>query len=282
MTAWTLTGSGALELFGDTHTPTGEAKVCVVLLHGYMGYKDYGFLPVLAERVAGLGAVVHRFNFAYSGMTNNIVSFERADLFAQQTWNSQVFDTLRVLDAVGGGRLDGKGLPLVLVGHSRGGATALLTAGRHAGRGDIDAVVTLAAPDSCCSMSAEAQRAWLESGFLDVKSNRTGQAMTILSRWLEDQIADPAGHDLPARTADIRVPVVAVHGSEDPSVAVECAARIAAAARDGRSVLIPGTNHVFDMPNPPVAGGSESAGLVGVVNAIASLLGQVTDNNIGS
>lgn len=278
MTAWTLTGSGGLELFGDTHEPKGEARACVVLLHGYLGYKDYGLLPVLADRLAGLGAVVHRFNFAYSGMTNNIAVFERADLFAQQTWNSQVFDTLRVLDAMGGGRLAGKGLPTVLVGHSRGGATALLAAGRHAGRGDIDAVVTLAAPDSCCSLSAEAQRAWLESGFVDVTSGRTGQSMTVLSRWLEDQIADPAGHDLLARAGDIRVPVVAVHGQADPTVPVACGARIAAAAQNGRFVEVAGANHVFDMPNPPVAGGPESVGFRCAMETIASVLADLTDN----
>lgn len=281
MTGWTLTGSGGHALFGDTHEPGGQPRVCVVLLHGYLGYKDYGLIPVLGDRLAARGAVVHRFNFAYSGMTNATASFERPDLFAQQTWNSQVYDTLCVLGAVRAGRLAGAGLPVVLVGHSRGGATALLTAGRHAGRSGgelVDAVVTLAAPDACCTMGRAEQRHWLEAGTLEVRSGRTGQTMSLHSRWLEEQIADPAGHDLLGRAADIRAAVVAIHGDADETVPPESAERIAGAARKGRAVMIAGANHVFGMPNPPVSGGEDSPGFSRAVRAVQSLLGEVTDN----
>jgi pimeloyl-ACP methyl ester carboxylesterase len=280
MTAWTLTGSGGLELFGDTHHPPrgADPRACVVLLHGFLGYKDYGFLPPLAARLAARGSVVHRFNFAHSGMTNDHETFARPDLFALQTWNAQVYDTLCVLAAIRGGRISGAGLPLVLAGHSRGGATALLTAGRHPGRLGLDAVVTLAAPDTCCSLDEPAQRAWLASGVHDVRSNRTGQALTILSRWLEDQIADPAGHDLLARAGDVRVPVVAIHGDADPSVPPASASRIAAAAAGGRAVLVPGTNHIFELPNPPVRGGPETPGFVAMADAVQAIVGEVADN----
>jgi uncharacterized protein len=280
--SWSLPGSGALPLFGDTDLPTGEPRACVVFLHGYMGYKDYGFIPVLGRRLAERGAVVHRFNFAFSGMTNNTESFERADLFAQQTWNAQVYDTLCVLDGVQGGRLAGKGVPLILLGHSRGGVAAILTAGRHGDRAGLDAVVTMAAPDTGCSMDSASQQAWLASGVLDVRSNRTGQEMAILSRWLEEQIADPAGHSVLGQASHIQVPLLAVHGQADETVSPASATRIAKSAPNGRSALISEANHVFNMPNPPEPGVSPSPAFEELSRQIEGFLSDLTDNKFGS
>ncbi len=279
---WILPGSGALPLYGDTDLPTGTPRACVVFPHGYMGYKDYGFIPVLARRLANRGAAVHRFNFAFSGMTNNTESFERADLFAQQTWNAQVYDTLCVLDAVKGGQLVGQGLPMILLGHSRGGVAAILTAGRHGDRAGLDAVVTMAAPDTGCSMDAASQQAWLASGVLDVRSNRTGQEMAILSRWLEEQIADPEGHHVLGQAGKIAVPLLAVHGQADETVAPKSAARIAEAAPNGRSALIPEANHVFNMPNPPKPGEASSDMFEALAAEIEVFLGELTDNKFTS
>ncbi len=277
--SWILPGSGALPLYGDTDLPTGTPRACVVFLHGYMGYKDYGFIPVLGRRLAHWGAVVHRFNFAFSGMTNNVETFERVDLFAQQTWNAQVYDTLCVLEGVNGGRLIGQGLPLILLGHSRGGVAALLTAGRHGQRSGLGAVVTMAAPDTGCSMDAASQQAWLASGVLDVRSNRTGQEMAILSRWLEEQIADPSGHDVLGQAGKIAVPVLAVHGQADETVGPESAARIAESARNGRCALIPEANHVFNMPNPPEQGASLSSEFEAAAITVEGFLGEMADND---
>jgi len=279
---WILPGSGALPLYGDTDRPAGTPRACIVFLHGYMGYKDYGFIPVLGRRLADWGAVVHRFNFAFSGMTNNIESFERADLFAQQTWNAQVYDTLCVIDAVKGGRLGGQGVPMVLMGHSRGGVAAILTAGRHGERAGLDAVVTIAAPETSCSMDARAQQAWLASGVLDVRSNRTGQEMAILSRWLEEQIADPAGHRVLGQARQIQIPVLTTHGQADETVDPQSVKHIAEAAPNGRTTLIPDANHVFNMPNPPEPGGRASEVFEVLFSAIEGFLGEMTDNKFAS
>ncbi|MCL4221085.1 MAG: hypothetical protein KJZ65_06920 [Phycisphaerales bacterium] len=94
--AWCIPGSNGLDLLGDTDVPERTPRACVVLLHGFMGYKDYGFIPLLGAHLAASGVLVHRFNFAHSGVTNQITRFERTDLFARQTWNAQVHDTLCV------------------------------------------------------------------------------------------------------------------------------------------------------------------------------------------
>ena len=113
-----------------------------IAIHAY--HSDYGMFPLMAETLSRAGMVAHRFNFSCSGMTNAFETFARSDLFERDTWNQQVGDARRVIGAVASGEIAGRGLPMVLIGHSRGGVTAILTAGRHAGELDLAGAVTYA------------------------------------------------------------------------------------------------------------------------------------------
>ncbi|MCR9076980.1 MAG: hypothetical protein NXI07_13155, partial [bacterium] len=99
-TAFTIINEHGLEILGDTHVPAGDPIACALLLHGFKGYKDYGFIPLLAHDLCERGVLVHRFNFSTSGMTNDIETFARPDLFELDTWTRQVDDVRRVVRAV--------------------------------------------------------------------------------------------------------------------------------------------------------------------------------------
>lgn len=278
---WCIPGSEGLDLLGDTDVPEQSPRACVVLLHGFLGYKDYGFIPVLGSHLASRGVVVHRFNFAHSGMTNHIERFERTDLFERQTWNAQVRDTMCVCEAIGEGRLPGAGLPLVVAGHSRGGVTAILCAGRHREQLGLAGVVTLAAPAQCCELSDREQEDWLASGVRTVRSARTGQEMPIASAWLEQQLADPGAHDVLLQARRVGVPMLVVHGTADETVPAGAAGAIARAAGErARVCLIPAGNHVFGMPNPPDRAKSLSTAFVGAAEAIEGFVSACADKSL--
>ena len=255
--SWGIPGSGGETILGNTHRPDTDARGVVLIVHGFLGYKDYGMFPVLARSFARAGFIAHRFNLSHSGMTNEAETFARPDLFERDTWAKQVADVLAVVEAVRGGRLDGAGLPMFLFGHSRGGDTCLLAAARMS---DDDrppqAVVTASAPASLCTMAESQQQQLLEQGFLEHKSNRTGQTLRIGRTWLSEQLDDPAAHDLCARVGSIACPILFVHGEADPTVPASHAERLVEAARRGggdREValcLIPGADHGFCTPNP--------------------------------
>ena len=281
-TSWTLPGAAGQAILGNTHhpDPSGEARGAVLILHGFLGYKDYGMFPRIAGRIAEDGFIAHRFNFSHSGMTEEIATFARPDLFADDTWSRQVVDVNAVRSAVVEGRLSGAGRPLILLGHSRGGVTALLTAGRQAiGREGTDlplnGLVTIAAPDTTCRLSPEEQDAMLSRGFLEVASSRTGQLLRINADWLREQRSDPDGHDLQALIAATRLPLLIVHGSTDPTVHPRCAEQIAAAAGP-EAVLrfIADADHVFNTPNPFPAGAPESPQLSELISTILTFCRQ--------
>jgi len=254
MSEWVIDGSEGLDLFGQTDPPSGavEARAVAIIVHGFKGYMDYGMFPSIARRLSNEGVIAHRFNLAHSGMTRNTATFERPELFALDTWRHQVEDVMSVVRAVRAGTLDGSGLPLALIGHSRGGVTSLLTAGRYADElRELKAVVTINAPDNCCSMTEAQKDQLLEEGSIESPSARTGQALTIDKRWLQDQLDHPQEHDLPLQVSRIRSRVMVIHGDSDQTVSPVCAMAISSAlARTTEPILVPGGDHVLNTPNP--------------------------------
>lgn len=254
---WTITGADELPIFGDWHAPTdlAAARGVVLLLHGFLGYKDYGMFPYLAKRFAQAGFIAHRFNFSHSGMTNDVERFERIDHFQRDTWNKQVFDVNAVLDAIRAERLPGAGVPYVLFGHSRGGVTAILTAGRRymEDRKPLPSgVITASAPSETCRFQQGIQQQLLEQGYYDVKSNRTGQMLRVGRQWLVEQREDPEAHDVAAHVEALQCPLLVIHGSDDPTVQIKDAEELASFAARGSVTLsvIAGADHTFNTPNP--------------------------------
>jgi pimeloyl-ACP methyl ester carboxylesterase len=253
MRTWTVPGPEGRQIVGNTHPAAGDASGGHVLIaHGFKGYKDYGFFPWLAEEVSRSGVDVHRFNFSCSGMDHGSGPFDES-AFLQDTWNRQVEDLVHLLQCLQDGTL-GDGGDVLLAGHSRGGVSSLLTAGRHAGTpvvSNLHGVVSLASPSACLSMEASVRDRLLAEGSLSSPSSRTGQELRIGRGFLQEQLDDPEGHDLLRQVGAITVPLVVVHGTDDSSVDVSAVDAISEASTSTcRTYLIEGANHVFNTPNP--------------------------------
>ncbi|MFG0284628.1 MAG: alpha/beta hydrolase [Phycisphaerales bacterium JB039] len=250
---WSIAGSGGEAILGNTHAPGSSARGVAIIVHGFLGYKDYGMFPAIATAFAEAGWIAHRINLSHSGMTDDIQTFGRPDLFERDTWNRQRADVQAVIAAIEAGRIPGAGLPLALFGHSRGGVTVLRAAAQRFDEGlsPLPAgVITVAAPDTCCSLDGAAKEAMRQRGYHEVVSNRTGQTLRLGRDWLAEQEADPEGHDVPGAAAKVVCPLLVAHGAEDPTVPPFAARAIAGAAPDGRLLLIDGGDHVMNTPNP--------------------------------
>lgn len=279
---WSIAGSGGEAILGNTHLPAGGGGAgavvgVVVIVHGLLGYKDYGMFPAIATAFARAGWIAHRINLSHSGMTDEMETFARPDLFARDTWNRQREDVQAVIAAIASDRLAGAGRPLVLFGHSRGGVTVIRGAAERFERRLEPApagVITVAAPDRCCSLSAQDRERMLQRGFLEIRSNRTGQTLRVDRAWLDEQLADPAGHDVLAAAGQVACPMLVAHGAEDPTVPPAAARAIASAAQQGGLLMIEGGDHVLNTPNPFAAEGAMSPQLESLVtNSIRFLEG---------
>jgi pimeloyl-ACP methyl ester carboxylesterase len=271
---WSIPGARGETILGTAHVPPAP-RGTVLVAHGFKGYKDYGFIPVLAAACAAAGFVTHRFNFSHSGMTDAIDSFARPDLFERDTWNTQVEDLDAIGAAVADGRLAaGPGTP-VLFGHSRGGVSVLLAAGRRAaaGRAQPAAVITAAAPDRCNSLSPEQEAQLLADGRLPSPSSRTGQTLYVGRDFLDEQRADPEAFDLLRVVGAIACPVLVAHGTVDETVPADAARTLAKTLGDRATLrLIDGANHVFNCANPAPPGAERGRELAELIDAVLAHL----------
>jgi len=256
---------------GSVHVPAddpGGALPVLLVLHGFKGYQDYGFFPYLTQRLADSGLAAVRFNFSHSGIDDDPSTFGRPDLFERDSWSKQLADVQAVIAAAGGNRLPHaeRMAPsrLALLGHSRGGVTALLTAGSDA---RVGAVISLSAPASA-DMPEYERNIIREQGSIVSPSSRTGQELRIGRAWVEDLDHNAAQLDLPAAVGRITAPLMIVHGTADESVPVACAHQIASAYLGvPEMLLLDGAGHTFNCVNPFAGPSPALDNLIGAASA---------------
>ena len=248
-----ITGADGGPLRGEIRATSVEAtRPAVVIAHGFKGFKDWGMFPHLAGRIAQAGITAVSFNFSGSGVGEDGQNFNEPDRFAHDTYTRQLSDLSEILRRLTEARLiPGLVRPskIGLIGHSRGGGVAVLTA---AERNDIAALVTWAAISKTRRWSAEDIRRWRKDGKLDVVNTRTGEVLPLATDILDDLDRDTAGRlDIAKAAARVKCPWLIVHGEADEGVSVENARELELASRGhARLVVIPGGGHTFGARHP--------------------------------
>ncbi|MCZ6596123.1 MAG: alpha/beta fold hydrolase [Planctomycetota bacterium] len=225
-----------------------ERLPAVLVLHGFKGFMDWGFFPEFARRVAGRGLAAVAFNMSGSGIGEDLERFTEDEAFARDTWSRQLEDVERVRAAVAA-------MPwidperMALVGHSRGGAVALLHA---AERGDYRAVVTWAAVASVDPYDPGLKAEWRERGHVLIHNARTGQDHRVDVGFLEDLERNAARLDVLAACRRLATPTLLLHGTADESVPFAAAQALGDALPSvtGRVLAVEGGGHTFGAGHP--------------------------------
>lgn len=254
---WSIPGAAGQTIFGTTHLPEldSEALGVLIICHGFKGYKDYGFFPQLAEQASRQGLIAHRFNFSHSGVTPEFETFARPELFERDTWDKQIED-LQAVHIASATALPGatsEPLPTVWYGHSRGGVTVLLTASRQvdARTGSPTGIVSAAAPCRNSSLTAEQTKLMHQLGYIETPSSRTGQMLRMGKQWLDEIEENPTALDPLLAIAQVRCPILLIHGDSDQTVPIDDAHRYQTNAKNRFQLeILPGASHVFNAPNP--------------------------------
>jgi uncharacterized protein len=234
-----------LPIRGDIDAPQ-RARALAVIVHGFKGFKDWGFFPWLGEYLCDEGIAVVRFNMSRSGIGENRDSFDRLDLFADDTYSTQVHD---LLDVVKFSQARFRGLPLFLLGHSRGGGVSLLASRQI---DDLAGVITWSSIAHVAPWDEATKRKWRADGFMDVLNARTKQMMRISTKILDDYEQNRARLDILDSAAHLRVPLLSVHGAKDESVALADSREIVNRAADASLLVIESASHTYNAIHPLV------------------------------
>lgn len=224
-------GSEGRPVRAVVHGPAGAP--CVLIAHGFKGFKDWGFFPWLAERIADEGLRALRLDFSHNGVEAQ--DFDRLDLFLLDTPRRHQEDLRALADALSG--------PLGLVGHSRGGGDVLLFA---AGEPRVRAVATLA---SVCTTELDVpdrERQLRTQGFYGFPNARTGQLMPVGRPAFEEA----QRYSIREAVERLACPLLLVHGADDESVPSTALERLAAWQPRARTLVLPGAGHTFGAVHP--------------------------------
>lgn len=217
--------SGDHELLGWLLTPSDPGRRPLVLLaHGWGA--NYGALLQLAGPLVVSGHPVLLFDIRGHGRNEAVpyvtVRHFRDDVMAAVRYAAERFPDRR----------------LVLVGHSLGGAAAVLAAAMGA---PVDGVVTIAAPANVLEVTADYLR---DKGF-------PGRFMVVVLRpfWWP-RVGGTFRHLIPERKiGGVRQPVLVLQPEDDRRVGRSHAHRLAAAA-GVTACVIPGTGHTSVLAHP--------------------------------
>ena len=228
----------------DSWLPDGEASLVVVLLHGYA--EHLGLYDALGHRLAAHGYAVHAMDCVGHGRSDG----ERALV---ESWDDYVADA-RTLAGLAAARHPGA--PVVLLGHSGGALAAYLLAVRHPETasglvvsgaplrplgwalaqldGDIGESEDLD-PTALLSTHPEYVHALMHDPLVYQGGFRIETLAAVARAWPEVDAALAAGR--PA------MPVLVVHGEEDPVAPVSDARFVARALPRATLTTFPGDLH---------------------------------------
>jgi uncharacterized protein len=236
---------------GDVRLLAGpEPRSAVIICHGFKGFREWAFFPSLARAVARRGHAAISFDFTRNGLGDDGVDFSALDRFSENTHTRNVEEIRIVIEAVAGGwLLDTPPDRIALLGHSRGGAEAILAASE---RSEVDALVTWSAVATLGTRwSADDVRTWEAGGTVMVANARTKQQMPMGPGYWADVVRNRARLDVLAHAARLRIPWLIAHGESDETVPLDDAKRLfAAAGPNAELCLIEGATHTFGAAHP--------------------------------
>ncbi len=231
---------------------SAKNSATIILCHGFGGFKDWGFFPLLAETLTDSGYVTITFNFSRNGIGADLDNLTEHDKFAVNTYSHELQDLECVLTAIKTSKI-GKGLidqhRLGLFGHCRGGGLAILRAARDK---KIQTVVTWSAISTVERFNADDIFNLQKDGFIELESTWSRQNMTVSSSLLKDIQENKDRLDILQAAAKLNVPVLIIHGDQDEDVPVEEARKIFDSLKTDTKdlVIIEGANHMLGISHP--------------------------------
>lgn len=249
-TRFELPSADGLPIRGDLRVRKGHRPdTAVVIVHGFKGFREWGFFPAVAKAAAAAGFAAVSFDLTRNGVGDDGVDFSALDRFAEQTHSRNVDEVRRVMDALSSGALVGRPTrALGLLGHSRGGGEAVLVAGEDP---RVDALVTWAAIADVARWSPAQVAAWERGEAVEIENARTKQRMPVGPDYGRDLREHAERLDIASAAARLTIPWLIVHGDADTSVPVDEGRRLFDLAGDGAELLVvEGGDHGFGAKHP--------------------------------
>ncbi|MBN1164076.1 MAG: alpha/beta fold hydrolase [Candidatus Krumholzibacteriota bacterium] len=247
-----INNPGSTPLEADLRSGRPEdSRPVIVVCHGFLGYKRWGFFPYLSEHLAAAGFHVLTLSFSRNGIDEHTGLITKPEEFAANTVSREVADLENagrfvISDSF---PLPVQGPRLGLLGHSRGGSACLLASFSCPA---VRSIVTWSAASKLDRYTDLRKQEWKRTGRLEFKESRSPTPLWLDYAYYRDIDRNREKFDLKSRAADLKIPHLIVHGERDAAVTLKEARRLVQLPRPGKVSLqiIKGCGHTFGISHP--------------------------------
>ena len=223
-----FTGSGGGQLAGRLELPEGAPRAYALFAHCFTCTKDVLAASRISQALTGFGIAVLRFDFTGLGGSDGD--------FANTNFSSNVEDLVAAADHL---RITHRA-PVILIGHSLGGAAVLAAVEQIP---ETRAVATIGAPagtDHLLHLIADSREEIEEKGEAEVCL--AARPFRIRKQFLDDVTSQPQAE----RIRRLRTPLLVMHSPSDETVGIDNAREIFDVARHPKSfIALDGADHLL-------------------------------------
>lgn len=220
-----------------------------IISHGFKAFRNWGFIPYLAEKISSSVGHVITIDFSMNGIDDEQKMLYDVDVFRKNTVGVEL-DDLRILHE----NLESLDLKnwngeIYLLGHSMGGAISILTAGK------FDKVKKLSLWGTISKWNRNTKRQideWKEKGFMEFKESISGQTLYLDYTYQEYKEKHKDEIDIRISLSKLNIPVQIIHGNLDMTVPPKEGEILfkKAIGNNPELHLIPKTGHTFGAKHP--------------------------------
>jgi uncharacterized protein len=247
-----------LPIYFDLYAPVtnhGTPVPVLLFVHGFKGFKDWGAFPDACLELARSGFGVVTFNLSLNGVGKSMTEFDEPELFARETLTQDLEDIGSVIQGIKTKQIAHEKVTLDtdrigIIGHSRGGHTAVVAAAEYA---DIHCLVTWSAvADYNAHWSKEMVNDWKKKGYTEILNSRTGQKMRIDKVVYDDAQQNADRLMAVKRAQELYIPCMFIAAKDDEAVPYNDSVTLSrkSPAQEKELRLIEDTGHTFGVSHP--------------------------------
>jgi pimeloyl-ACP methyl ester carboxylesterase len=239
-------GSEGRESLYDLCIPKNSNDQLIIFVHGFMGFKDWGAWHLVQDFFTEKGFAFCKFNLSHNGGTvENGIDFPDELSFGKNTYSMEVDDighlTKKIVSHF-------EEVPKIhLIGHSRGGASALLSA-KTIGASTLSLWASISSIAARFPSNDELKK-WEEEGIRYLQNSRTQQKLPQNFSLYQDFKKNKEKLDLEKACKTLEIAVSIFHGEQDNSVDPSEGELLAGWVNTELN-LIKNTDHVFGAKHP--------------------------------
>lgn len=247
-----------LPIYYDLYTPAGGTRnsfPVILFVHGFKGFKDWGPFPALCEELSRAGFAVVAFNLSLNGVGESMTEFDQLDLFERETLSQDLTDAGTVIEAIKNKNISTEKAILNtdkigILGHSRGGHTAVAAAAEYA---DIHCLVAWSAvADYNERWTDHMVSDWETKGYTEIPNARTGQIMRVGKVVYDDALENADKIMAINRVRELHIPCLFIAGKEDEAVSFSDTEKLykQCPSSDKEMRLLSKAGHTFNSSHP--------------------------------